>query len=133
MILTARILTDVGSVNNFKYTEAARFTEGDGQTVYFQLFDASVEHDLNPRGRRYMPASGATLQCVVQDIDNAKTITRYATQPYPLDPSIWSLTILPTDPMRGTWALKLMLTEGLQVTRGSLDGAMRVDAQVRAW
>lgn len=132
MLLSARILVDVASANVFRHAEAAQFTEGDGPTVYFQLLDKSLDRadeGFNPTGRRYMPAAGATLQVTIGGIDTAKTVIRSATQPFPLDPSIWAVTLMSTDPLKGTYDLKLALTEGSRVTRGVLSAALRIQPQ----
>lgn len=121
MLLSARILTSVANANVFSHANAAYFTEGDGPSVYFQLIDASLDRadqGFQPPGRRYMPASAATLQVTIQNIDDAKTLVRYATQPFAADPSIWVLALLSTDTVRGTADMRLKLTEGVVVTQG---------------
>lgn len=122
MVLSARMLKDVANVNTFSPTNQAKFTVGDQVTLYFQLIDSALDtpqQGFSPAGRRYVPAVGATLQVIVDNIDDAKAVERYATQPYPQDPSIWALTLLPTDPIpAGTASLKLYLTEGPKATRG---------------
>lgn len=132
MLLSARILTDVSGVNAFVFTDAVEFTEGDGPTIYFQLIDASLDRDLRPAGRRYMAASGAMLEVVVHSIDDAKKVTRYASQPFPQDPSIWALALTSTDKVKGTCSLKLTLTEGSKVTRGMADSVVRAYGQTQA-
>lgn len=127
MLLSARILSNVASVNVFTYENVARFTEGDGPDLYFQLIDASLDRQCDPPGRRYMPAAGATLEVTVQNIDNTKTLVRFASQPYATDPSIWKLTLLPTDKVRGTADLRLKLTESPKVTNGVAKMALSVE------
>jgi hypothetical protein len=129
MLLSARILNDVGGVNTFSYAQVAEFTEGDAPTIYFQLIDESLDRDSRPAGRRYMPAAGATLQVVIHNIDDAKTATRFATQPFAQDPSIWSISLLTTDTVRGTCSVKLTLTEGAKVTRGTASNVISADSQ----
>lgn len=131
MILQARPLQDVGGVNSYRYGQNFEFTEGFSGILYFQLCDASKDtlgDGFRPAGRRYMPASGATLSVSIMNIDDAKVITRACTQPYPTDGSIWSVTIMDTDQIRGTASLKLVLTEGAVVTRGLVNGLFRVTA-----
>lgn len=114
MKLSLRFLNDVASVNSFEPADSFEFFAGDNQTLYFQLVDISLdrpEHGFNPAGRRYMPPATSTLQVTLSNIDDAKKIVRMATQPFPLDPSIWAITILPSDPVKGTVGLKLVLTE----------------------
>jgi hypothetical protein len=131
MLLTARILINVASVNVYTHADVAEFTEGDGPAIYLQLVDASVDKDKRPAGRRYVPAAGATLQVVVHNIDASKSVTRFATQPYAQDPSIWMLQLQATDPIKGTASLKLTLTEGVQVTRGIASNVISAQAQIQ--
>lgn len=138
MLLSIRMLNGVGSVNNFEYVSSVEFTEGDAPTIYFQLVDMSVDKLLRPAGRRYMPASGATLQCVIKNIENFDpthdhSITRYATQPYAADPSIWQLVLMPTDRIRGTCSISLLLTEGMVITRGLGSNVISAKSQNQAF
>ena len=85
----------------------------------------------NPPGRRYMPASGATLQVTFLSLDSNKQVARTATQPFPTsDPSIWRVQMLSTDGLVGTVNVLLTLTEGIMVTRGSASGMVGIQAQV---
>lgn len=121
MLLSARPLVDVTTVNSFEFATTIQATEGDTIDLYFQLLDKSLDlptEGFMPSGRRFVPATGATLQVVLQSIDGAKTITRYAQQPFSQDQSIWRLPILSTDSAKGTYSLQLTLTEGTKVTRG---------------
>lgn len=121
MLLSARILVDAVSVNVYRVADVAEFTEGDGPAIYFQLVDTSVDRSdqgFRPSGRRYAPVVGATLVCTIAGINTSKAITRPATQPFVQDPSIWFVQLLPTDPLKGTYDLQLLLTEGVKVTRG---------------
>ena len=121
MLLSARPLKDVTSVNSFEPATELEWTEGDTVDVYFQLIDSQLdkpEQGFSPAGRRYVPAAGATLSCVLENIDDAKQLTRLATQPFANDGSIWKLSILGTDVIRGTPQLRLTLTEAGKVTRG---------------
>lgn len=129
MILSARFLTNVGSVNDFGYTQNVEFTEGDAVDVYFQLIDSTKDQGaegFKPSGRRFMPASGATLTALVDNIDTAKQVTRSCTQPYANDPSIWLLTLLATDAIKGTANLKLTLVESSVTRRALVKNAIRV-------
>lgn len=132
MLLSARFLTDVASVNQFGYAQPLEFTQGDAVTVYVQLIDASQDRETagwKPlvAGRRYMPAVGASLQVIIQNIDDAKVLTKNATQVFPTsDPSIWSFNISASDAVQGTVSLTLVLTEGGTIRRGLLKGGIRV-------
>jgi hypothetical protein len=73
-----------------------------------------------------MPAVGATLQVIVQNLDDAKTYTKTATQSFPTsDPSIWSFGISANDLITGTISLTLVLTEGSVVRRGLVKAGLR--------
>jgi hypothetical protein len=120
MILSALPLVDVCDANSWQPAKNVEFSVGDSPTIYFQLCDASKGM------RRYMPAAGAILTCVVGNIDDAKKVTRLATQPFPLDPSIWVLSILSSDPVRGTQNLTLTLNESGKITHGLVKNLFRV-------
>ncbi len=129
MHLSARVLKDVQSVNSFEADTELSWTEGDTLDIHLQLIDVSLDRALQgfqPEGRRYVPTAGATLSCVIENIDDAKKITRLATQPFANDGSIWRLSILATDVIRGTPQLRLTLTEGTKVTRGLVRLALKI-------
>ena len=131
MLLSARVLRDCYNVNSYENADSFRFTQGDVVLCYFQLIDNTLDlasENFLPAGRRYMPASGATLQVTVENIDDAKKIVRPATQPFPLDPSIWMVQFFQSDKTEGTSNLRLTLTEGSKVTKGILRNAFRVDS-----
>jgi len=123
MLLSCRILENAQGVNAFDYVEAARLTEGDTPSVYFQLVDITKDA---PVGRRFIPATGATLQITLAHINDAKQVVRTATQPFAQDPSIWKFDILTSDVLRGTVTLRLKLTEGSRVTKGMRKAAILV-------
>lgn len=132
MLLSARFLNDVANVNSFEYAQVGQFTQGEATSVYFQLIDASLDSALkgfDPAGRRYIPATGATLSVVVNSIDDAKKITRAATNPFPDDRSIWKLDFLATDTISGTATLQLTLTEGLVIRKGLVKNGLRIASQ----
>lgn len=137
MLLSARILSPFSDVNNFDIAQVFQMSQGEQQVVTFQLIDAAKcppTQYFYPFGLRYCPAAGATLQCQLASIDDAKTVTRYASQPYPTrDPSIWQLTILPTDQLSGTFALKLSLNEGGVTKKGSLQQAVQIAAETQSF
>ena len=128
MLLSARMLEGVADANNFNYAEAAKMTEGDTLTVYFQLVDMAKDlatAGFVPAGRRYIPATGSTLSVTFDNIDNARKVTRAATQPYPADPSIWSVQVLASDRILGTVNMRLVLTQGGIVTQGIVLAAVQ--------
>lgn len=135
MLLSARMLNDVGSVNSFEYAQIAQMTTGDQVDIYFQLIDASKNAPVannfwSPSGLRYVPEAPCTLQVVLKSVDDAKTVTRFASQPWPTqDPSIWRLSMLPTDTLAGTFGLQLLLTEVGRQTRGYVAQAVQIHGQ----
>jgi hypothetical protein len=131
MLLSARFLTQVSSVNAFNYADNAQWTAGDTVTFYFQLVDLTLDRPAQgffPAGRRYMPAVGATLTVTLSNIDTAVQIAnRSATQAFPTtDPSIWSVTILNSDLIRGTCDLVLTLREGANTTTGRVSAGVLI-------
>ena len=116
MLLSALFLTGVANVNTYQESEQFLMTEGDATDVYIQLRDLSVQTAFqgykNP-GRRYIPASGATLTVSIDTTDSAKasTLTKACTQPFASDGSIWKFTINSTDPVVGTKRIKLNLSK----------------------
>lgn len=131
MVLSVRVLSDVTSVNSYEYVDRGSWTKGDTTTLYIQLIDATkdrAERGFVPAGRRYCPASGATLTVTIDSLDSAKKITnRVATQPYPtLDPSIWAVAITSADTIQGTCAIRVTLTQSGVVTKGSKEAAIDI-------
>ena len=76
-----------------------------------------------------MPQPGATLKITLDNLNTSKKVVRFATQPFPLDPSIWSFPILSTDQIVGTVSVLLQLTEGSTVTNGTMIGGIGVNSQ----
>ncbi len=114
MQLSARFLNDVSSANSFEHVSQLEISGGDAQTIFFQLVDPTLdrtEQGFSPSGRRYMPPALSTLQVTLWNLDDSKKVIRTATQPYPLDPSIWSFQILASDPIKGTVGVNLVLSE----------------------
>lgn len=128
MLLGCRMLKDVASVNSFEADVQVSWTESDATEVYFQLIDLNLDTSnlYRPPGRRFVPAAGATLSVELENIDDAKKVTRLAIQPFAQDGSIWKVQILPTDPCRGTPQLRLTLTEGTKVTRGLVKQGIKI-------
>ena len=130
MLLSARFLTDVASINSWEYADVIEFTEGDSITFYFQLIDLNKDKNIDgfvPAGKRYISASGAVLQCTIENLDDEKIITRNATLAFPSDDrSIWKITILTSDKIRGTANLRLKLTEGTTISSGLVKNGLRI-------
>ena len=131
MLLSARVLKNLTTVNSFEYDDTIQWMEGDSLTLYFQLIDAELDLSAkgwNPSGRRYVPPATTTLTVVLENIDTGKTITRVATQPFTGDLSIWSIPILATDKARGAPQLRLILAEPTKTIRGVVKGLFRIQS-----
>jgi hypothetical protein len=131
LILSARILKDCAGVNSFEYGDSVKFTKGDSVDVFFVLINSDLDtatEGFIPPGRRYVPAVSATLTCTIENIDDAKTLTRVAVQPYVGDASVWKISFLSTDTVEGTANLRLTLIEGAKTTRGVLRNAFRIQS-----
>lgn len=129
MLLSARFLVGVASVNLFSYADRAQFTQGDSTTVYVQLVDLtldSAQQGFVPPGRRYSAASGATLTLRLDNLDTNRQVTKTATVPFAGDRSIWSFAVTAADQLVGTVALRLQLTEGAVVTNGVVPAGLNV-------
>ena len=130
MLLSAHFLNDVGSVNVYQYDDELAITSGNATTIYFQLIDASVNKSgdgFNPPGRRYMPASGATLTVTFTSINDDNEVERLASQPYADDKSIWSVSVLASDEIEpGTVVVELSLSEGGVTKTGKICTPLRV-------
>jgi hypothetical protein len=131
MVLSCSFLTDVGGVNSFRESSAISMSEGDTLTVYLKLVDISVNtasEGFKPVGRRYIPATGATLKVSIDNsFDDSKLVTKIANQPFSSqDPSIWSFTIQTTDRVLGAKNIRLELNESSKITKGIVQGGIRV-------
>lgn len=128
-MLSARILTNVSGVNAFDYATEHSGFEGTAFDVYFQFVDKA----RRPEGcgldmpLRYMTASGATVSVEFLSINAAKVVTRAASKPFVEDSSIWKVSLLSTDPIKGTINLKVTLTEGAAVKIVYLPAALLLD------
>lgn len=121
MLLSIHILDPVCDVNEFSYSDQASWTQGSGLDVYFQLIDLTQNLSragYSPAGLRFMPAVGSTLQVTLTNIDSSVQITRFATQPFSQDASIWKVTIFPTDKVYGTCDILLTLNQLGKLTTG---------------
>lgn len=132
MLLSARFLSQVASVNSWNYTDSAQWTQGDTVTVYLQLVDMTQDKAVQgfvPAGRRYVPATGATLSVTLVNVNQAVQITRLATQPYTSDGSIWKFTVLASDAISGTCDVKLSLNENGTITSGVAKAGALINGQ----
>jgi hypothetical protein len=126
MLLGARFLDGSGTVNDIDYLDRFEINQGDAATFYLQLVDVSKNKNGKPAGMRYVPATGATLQVKLLNLNSAKTYTKTATQPFPGDLSTWSFSVLATDDIRGTVNVQIILTEGSVVRKALVKSAFQV-------
>lgn len=120
MLLSAKMLNNVSSVNSYEVATQTAFTEGDLPVIYFKLIDSQSKVE------RYVPATGATLSITLKNVDTLKTVTKVATNPFVGDTSIWAVQFGSTDHVKGTINLQITLTEGSVVTRGLVSAAILV-------
>lgn len=125
MLLAAHLLKNVCSVNDYDQSDAIETTQGDPMTLFLRLVDLSQDRFNKPVGRRYVPASGSTLTVVFKNLDDARQVTRVATQTFPTsDPSIWEVPILAADALVGTIDIGLSLLEGDVTITGGVKAAI---------
>jgi hypothetical protein len=134
MLLGARFLQDVGSVNSWCYAlqSPPQWTQGDTVDLYFQLLDTTKETAVSgfkPAGRRYCAAANSSLSVTLTNIDDALQLTRSCTQPFVNDSSIWMLSILASDGIQGSTAMVLTLNENGVITRGRTECGPRINSQ----
>jgi hypothetical protein len=131
MQLSARMLQDCTGVNDFDYADQLTFSKGDTIDIYFITIDDQQDKTgkgFVPAGRRHIPAVGATLSVTLTDSPNKDgAITRFCTNPFPQDTSIWVLSIFASDDLKGLVNMAMTLTEGSVVTNGYLQGAFLVE------
>lgn len=126
MFLTAKILKNVQGVNGYSVTTNWLLRQGNPATIYFQLADGE-QTDLKGEPLRYMPVAGATVSATFSSIIPSNTVSKIATQPFPLDTSIWSISINSTDKIaQGNFAFTL--TEGSVVRTASVPNAIIVES-----
>jgi hypothetical protein len=130
MLLSARILANCTSPNEYEPRDYLEATEGDSFDLYLQLLDASrdrADQGFYPPGRRFVPPVGAVLQVTFPHINDDKTVTRLAVPAFPGDTSIWRVPVLAEDKLVGTRDIVLVLREnGPRATTGTVKGGLRV-------
>lgn len=132
MLLGARLLSGVNSVNNFIFTPNYEASAGNAFDLYFQLTDREqhkTDQGFSPAGLRYIPGAGATVSVTALNLDASKVLTRTATKPFAGDTSIWKVSFLASDPLTGTISLKITLVEGGVVRTVAIQAAVLVDGQ----
>ncbi len=133
MVLSARVLEAVASVNVFTFAKAAQTSAGSNFSLFLQLTDIAqliMTQGWMPSGQRYCPPAGSILLVSVVAVDSNYQFQKVATQPFAtLDASIWQVDFLPVDfPNGGTFSLRLQLTEPGPITKtGFVSLCLRVE------
>lgn len=126
MFLGGRMLKNVQNVNSWVIANEALIRQGSPASVYFQLTDED-QIDIFGQALRYMPAAGAIVTITIPSINTARIITRIATQPFPLDTSIWMFNLLATDNI-AQGNLTFSLNEGGVIKTGVISRAITVQS-----
>ena len=127
MYLGARILSAVADKNNFEYATEWVHRQKTQDTLYLQLVDLDHNRAGQPEGIRYVPAAGSTMTVTLGSIDAVKAVSRAATQPFPLDPSIWKVDILAADDP-GEGNIEISMTEAGVVRKARVTNGVSVES-----
>lgn len=122
MKLSVKFLKNVANVNTFQYASQWNISEGSSQVLYFQFID-KLKDDL-----RYMSQADTIdeVSVIFLNIDEASEIIKTATQAFPDDKSIWTIT-LDSDEVPNSGAVKFSITEDGQERRFRVEQAIVVD------
>lgn len=122
MKLSVKFLKNVANVNTFQYASQWNISEGSSQVLYFQFVD-KLKDDL-----RYKSQATVVDEVSVTflNIDEASEIIKIATQAFPDDKSIWTIT-LASDEVPNPGAAKFSITEDGQERRFRVEQAISVD------
>lgn len=128
MRLGIRILNSSSSLNYLSYLNQAQISPGETATVYFQLVD--LEQGTPCGALRYMSASGATVSIMLTSLDQAKNITKVASNPFADDRSIWSFTLNALETVNAAGVnMKVTLTEGANVKIAIAEAAVIIGSK----
>jgi hypothetical protein len=122
MKLSVKFLKNVANINTFQYASQWNISEGSSQVLYFQFVD-KLKDDL-----RYMSQADTIdeVSVIFLNIDEASEIIKTATQAFPDDKSIWTIT-LDSDEVPNSGAVKFSITEDGQERRFRVEQAIVVD------
>lgn len=120
MLLSAKILKSVCGVNMFGYATNWTIRANEPNSLYFQLVD------LDQAGIRYMPAAGSSINVTFPALPSASAIVVAASQPFPLDPSIWEVDLTNLQ-VPGSGNVIFSLTENSTVRTFSVMNAISVE------
>ena len=107
MNFAVRLLDNVCNVNDFQEVETIELIRGNPYTLYFRVVQP------NKSNLRYIPATppAATGLVKFKHLEDGKSVSRAASNPFPEDTSVWSVPILPTDEIQFD-SMTFRLTEG---------------------
>lgn len=122
MKLSVKFLKNVANVNTFQYASQWNISEGSSQVLYFQFVD-KLKDDL-----RYMSQADTIdeVSVIFLNIDEASEIVKTATQAFPDDKSIWTIT-LNSNEVPNSGAVKFSITEDGQERKFRVEQAIVVD------
>jgi hypothetical protein len=113
---TAKILTNVASVNNFDQGDSAFVRVSNPASIYLRLWQTD-------KAQRYIPAAGASLQVLflrgtsVSATPTSQTVQIVASAPYTDDRSIWKVDLTSTQVDQiVSGGMQLSLTESAVTT-----------------
>jgi hypothetical protein len=122
MKLSVKFLKNVANINTFQYASQWNISEGSSQVLYFQFVD-KLKDDL-----RYMSQADTIdeVSVIFLNIDEASEIIKTATQAFPDDKSIWTIS-LDSDEVPNSGAVKFSITEDGQERKFRVEQAIVVD------
>lgn len=105
MNFAVRLLDNVCNVNDFNEVETIELIRGNPYSLYFRVVQPNQDN------LRYVPATPTAGLVKFKHLEDGKSISRAAAQPFPGDTSIWKVDILPTDEVQFN-SMTFQLTEG---------------------
>jgi hypothetical protein len=100
MQISARIINNYIDINHFDYGNEWTIRAGEPNTLYFQLIDLDMKARRpgdccgHPDGLRHLvQGTPAGVIVTFPSIDDAKKIEAIASNPSPLDTSVWSIQL----------------------------------------
>jgi hypothetical protein len=97
MLLSAQILSDVADVNRYRVIPQVEARAGSTIEVYLRLVNREADKELNPPGRRFIPAPNSTLIVNLRSVYARKQLAYQCSIPFPEDRSIWKFVISAND------------------------------------
>lgn len=127
MRILMRLLDSVLNANNFCPVNQLEYSQGSGDSIYFQLIQDKSAKCEDCDLLRWLPSSGATMQFTFDNIDQSAKITRTGIMVFASDDrSIWKVDMMQTDKING--AVTATLTDAGKTITILLDGRLNVIA-----